>query len=98
MTGKSQKFRDSRMTDEGKDICRRSFWFSVPIPGDFAQANSYDTKGAQTQDFNHKHVISYNCLLVMTETTDGREDVKVADTSRVPIVTPRRAPLVQHQG
>ena len=92
MTGKSQKFRDSRMTDEGKDICRRTFWFSVPIPGDFAHA-----KGAQTRDFNHKHVISELFACEMTETTDGREDVKVADT-RVPIVTPRRAPLVQHQG
>ena len=83
------------MTDEGKDICRRTFWFSVPIPGDRHMQTV--TEGAQTRYFNHKHVISELFACEMTETTEAEKMLKVAD-KRVPIVTPRRAPLVQHQG
>jgi len=75
------------MTDEGKDICRRTFWFSVPIPGDSHMQTV--TKGAQTRDFNHKHVISELFACEMTESRRDSEKMsekKVADT-RVPIIT-----------
>jgi hypothetical protein len=60
MTGKSQKFRDSRMTDEGKEIYLASvaglFGFLCRFP--VISHMQTVTKGAQTRDFNHKHVIS----------------------------------------